>query len=76
MTALAFGVLRVRIMARSVLRLGLMRSMRTFSITAAKTTALQAQTRSVCHHSREDDPPEAAGDYPLEMDLTAVVLAW
>jgi hypothetical protein len=76
MTALAFGVLRVRIMARSVLRLGLMRSMRTFSITAAKTTALQAQTRSVCHHSREDDSPEAADDHPLEMDLTAVVLAW
>ena len=53
-----------------------MRSMRTFSITAAKTTALQAQTRSVCHHSREDDPAEAAGDCPLEMDLTAVVVAW
>lgn len=77
MTAPAFGVLRARIMARSVLRPGgLMRSMRTFSITAAKTAALQAQTRSVCHHSREDDPPEAAGDYPLEMDPTAVVVAW
>ena len=76
MTAPAFGVLRTMIMARSVLRLGLMRSKRTFSITAAKTTALQAQTRSVCHRSREDDPPEAAGDYPLEMDLAAVVLAW
>jgi hypothetical protein len=47
--------------------------MRTFSITAAKTTALQA--RSVCHHNREDDPAEAAGDCPLEMDLTAVVVA-
>ena len=76
MTAPALGVLRTMIMARSVLRLGLMRSKRTFSITAAKTTALQAQTRSVCHHSREDDPPEAAGDYSLETDLTAVVLAW
>ena len=76
MTAPVFGLLRVRIMARSVLRLGLMRSMRTFFITAAKTTALQTQTRSVCHRSREDDPPEAAGDYPLEMDLAAVVLAW
>ena len=77
MTGPAFRVLRARIIARSVLRPGgLMRSMRTFSITAVKTTALQAQTRSVCHHSREDDPPEAAGDYPLEMDLTAVVVAW
>jgi hypothetical protein len=75
MNAPALGVLLARITARSVLRLGLIRSMRTFSITAANTTALQAQTRSVCHHSREDDPPEAAGHCPLEMDLSAVVVA-
>jgi hypothetical protein len=75
MSAPALGVLLARITARSVLRLGLIRSMRTFSITAAKTTALQAQTRSVCHHSREDDPPEAEEHCPLEMDLTAVVVA-
>jgi hypothetical protein len=75
MNAPALGVLLARITARSVLRLGLIRSMRTFSITAAKTTALQAQTRSVCHHSREDDPPEAVGHCPLEMDLSAVVVA-
>ena len=57
MTGPAFRVLSARIMARSVLRPGgLMRSMRTFSITAVKTTALQAQTRGVCHHSRKYDP--------------------